>query len=205
MWGDKNWEGWVQHPLVREADGWYSFVMPTTNITDSYNMLVFSNGLPDNNPNAIQWVWNINNGNPAGRFFAADNSNPINPPESGFRGTQRNAASFSTREAANASSGNTAPSGTPAANTVTGEVYPGTNIRTYTDVTGVPLNSMGSTNASQYVYRLITESDITKYEEYLLSAGFSFISTAGTITTYRRGDDRIMIGRGTVSVSVFVN
>jgi hypothetical protein len=107
MWGDLNWEGWfdTKQPLTKEPDGWYSFVMPTQRITDSYNMLIFFNGLPDDDPNAIQWVWNINNGAPKGNYFAADNKNPKNKPEEWFKGVQRNATSFATKEEAKSALG----------------------------------------------------------------------------------------------------
>lgn len=107
MWGDLNWQGWadVKQSLTKESDGWYSFEMPTASITASYNMLIFWNGLPDSDPNSIQWVWSIDRGIPNGRFFVADDANAINPPESSFHGVQRDAASFATKEKAESALG----------------------------------------------------------------------------------------------------
>jgi len=60
MFADKDWwwGGWFyQHDLIKEPDGWYSFEMPADKIEESYNMIIFYNGLLDSDPNCIQWVW----------------------------------------------------------------------------------------------------------------------------------------------------
>ncbi|MCL2637227.1 MAG: hypothetical protein FWD48_02545 [Oscillospiraceae bacterium] len=104
MWGDLSWNGWfdVMTPLTDEGDKWFSFVMPSSEIADNYNMLIFFNGLPDEDPDSIQWVWNFNRGYPSGNYFIADFVRPVNPPDLRFMGEQRDATSFATLEQAEA-------------------------------------------------------------------------------------------------------
>jgi predicted small lipoprotein YifL len=102
MWGDLDWLGWfdVLTPLTDEGDGWYSFEMPSSVIADNYNMLIFFNGLPDEDPDSIQWIWTVHRGNPNGNYFIADFAKPVNPPDVSFAGEQRDAVSFATLEQA---------------------------------------------------------------------------------------------------------
>ena len=101
MWGDKGWAGWVGNPLNDEGGGWYSFKLDN-GITEGYNMLIFFNGLPDEDANAVQWVWHTDRGAPAGVYFIADNSVPQNPNENNFKGKQWDAKSFDTKDSAEA-------------------------------------------------------------------------------------------------------
>lgn len=108
MWGDFHWDGWfdVMIPLTHEADRWYSFEKESGDIMDNYKMIIFFNGLPDNDPGSIQWVWNSNVGFPNGNYFIADMSNFINPPSPQFAGEQRDATTFATFEEAEAATKN---------------------------------------------------------------------------------------------------
>jgi hypothetical protein len=108
MWLDLNGEGGhdVRKPLEKEADGWYSFEIPTMSIADSYVGITFYNGLPSNDPNAVWWNWfDFNDVDFNGRFFIADNSNPADPTDDSFMAASRRATSFATREQANAALG----------------------------------------------------------------------------------------------------
>lgn len=104
MWGDLNWQGWhsVMQPMTDEGGGWYSFELPAGELIYNYNMVIFFNGLPDDDPDVIQWVWNFNRSEPQGNFFIADKAEPVNPPDVIFAGEQRDAPSFPTYEAARA-------------------------------------------------------------------------------------------------------
>ena len=101
MWGDKGWGGWVKTPLVSAGDGWYSFDL-ANGITAGYNMLIFFNGLPDEDANAIQWVWHVDRGAPAGNYFIADKAKGTNPNENNFKGVQYDATAFATKADAEA-------------------------------------------------------------------------------------------------------
>ncbi|MDR2559965.1 MAG: hypothetical protein LBC86_10575 [Oscillospiraceae bacterium] len=108
MWGDFHWNGWfdVMIPLTHEENRWYSFEAMSGDIMDNYKMLIFFNGLPDEDPESIQWVWNSNSGFPNGRYFIADFANTVNPPGGSFAGEQRDALSFITFEEAEAATRN---------------------------------------------------------------------------------------------------
>jgi len=102
MWGDLSWSGWfdVAKSLNKEENGWYSFRMSSTSVPNSYNMLIFFNGLPDSDPEAVQWVWHSINVEYNGNFFIADYATGRNENEASFQGVQRNVTSFATIEEA---------------------------------------------------------------------------------------------------------
>ncbi|MCL2697678.1 MAG: hypothetical protein FWE74_06325 [Oscillospiraceae bacterium] len=108
MWGDFFWDGWfdVMSPLTHEEGKWYSFEIMNGALEDNYKMLIFFNGLQDDDPDSIQWVWNYNDGYPKGNYFIADFVNSVNPPSPHFKGEQRDASSFATLEQAEAAIGN---------------------------------------------------------------------------------------------------
>jgi len=74
------------------------------------------------------------------------------------------------------------------------EYYPGTSIRTFTDVTGVPEHD----SPNQYRY---SESTFNQYREYLMSIGFILTEEMqeGRMTyyTYHRDNERVRLSHGT--------
>jgi hypothetical protein len=101
MFADRNWAGFKKTPMKDEGGSWYSFELSNTPMK-GFNMVIWYNGLPDNNKNCIQWVWRQEHKAPNGVYFIADRSNSKNKAENNFQGEQRNAKSFATKEEAEA-------------------------------------------------------------------------------------------------------